>query len=82
MTNKPAFPVQGFSFDHKGETLCYKPEPGITIREHYAGLAMQGMLGGDYEEGAHWRHDSTYDTFAENAVCMADALIAELEKEA
>lgn len=48
-----------------------KTIPGITLRQHYAGLAMQGMLTRDGGQHA-----------AKSAVAVADALLAELAKEA
>lgn len=46
---------------------------GMTLREHYAGIAMQALI----TAGANW-----YDVkgTASNAIKHADALIAELEK--
>ena len=44
-----------------------------TLREHYAGLAMQGML-------ANRDYDLEFDKHAEVAVKFADALIGELSK--
>jgi hypothetical protein len=44
---------------------------GITIREYYAGLAMQGFLGNS-------RLQADYKKTAEACVQMADALIAAL----
>lgn len=50
---------------------------GLTIREHFAGLAMQGMLAGENS----WPESSTSARdLAVNAVKVADALIAELAK--
>lgn len=46
---------------------------GITIREHIATMALQGML-------ADHTRDSTWGEYAEGAVKFADALIAELNK--
>lgn len=50
---------------------------GITLRQHYAGLAMQGAIKGatwaDMRDGA--------DDLAECAVICADALLAELAKD-
>ena len=60
--SKPAFPVPEFA-----------NLKGMTIREYYAGLAMQGILAGD-TEGFFAPND-----IAKNAVLYADALIAELE---
>lgn len=47
--------------------------PGMTLRQYYAGLAMQGMLA-DNTWGGHLQ------ACAKDAVAAADALIAELEK--
>jgi hypothetical protein len=51
-------------------------DTGLTIRQHYAGLCMQGLL-------AAWgNHDVTgYDDLAHDAVKAADELIAALNKE-
>lgn len=51
---------------------------GITLREHYAGLALQGLLASPAAEsdGWSWRTGS----IAGDAVLFADELIAELEK--
>ena len=48
---------------------------GLTKREHFAAMAMQGML-------ADHTCDAEPDAFAEVAVNYADALIAKLNKEA
>lgn len=47
---------------------------GITIREHYASLAMQGLLAGDHD--GTWR-PGNLAVFAKEC---ADALIEELSK--
>ena len=58
--------------------------PGMTLRQHYAGLAMQGLCSNPdlskyaYEKGFH--HDDVRTDFAGSAVKMADALIKELER--
>ena len=43
---------------------------GLTKREYFAGLAMQGMAASDL----------TYEDIAHDSVKMADALLAELDK--
>lgn len=50
---------------------------GITLREHFAGMAMQGLLSGALEES-----DYSPKLTAEVAVLHADALLAELAKTA
>lgn len=47
---------------------------GLTKREYFAAMAMQGFMANDYR--------ATPETFAMKAVQMADALIAALNKEA
>jgi hypothetical protein len=52
---------------------------GLTKREYFAGLAMQGILAGQYSTGAaDW--NAGCDTLAGWSVDIADALLAELEK--
>lgn len=57
----PAFPA-----------AAYWPYPGMSLRQHYAGLAMQTLIG----QGG-WG----YDDAAEEALCHADALLAALNKD-
>ena len=57
----------------------YKDEQtaGLTKREHFAGLAMQGVLSN--ADTMDWI-ESNETTVAEQAVICADALLAELDK--
>lgn len=64
LADKPAYPVWGGAVNE-----------GLTLREHYAGLAMQGILAGD-TEGSFAPKD-----IAKGAVLYADALINELESD-
>jgi hypothetical protein len=50
---------------------------GLTKREYFAALAMQGMMTSQDENGT-WRHD--IKQCAKNSVLMADVLLAELDK--
>jgi hypothetical protein len=52
-------------------------QEGLTKREYFAGLAMQGLMTSQDQNGS-WRHD--IKTCAEISVQMADAILAELEK--
>lgn len=55
--------------------LVHGQVAGITLRQHYAGVAMQGIT-------AHPEFGSgTFTGIAETAVKQADALLAELAKE-
>lgn len=51
-------------------------EPGITKRELFAAMAMQGMMSARVREC----EDTRYETYARSAVKQADALVTELEK--
>lgn len=54
-------------------------DKGLTKREYFAGLAMQGLLASNlydtYDGAGEWKKDTI-----ESAVEYADALLAELEK--
>lgn len=64
MKNESAFPIiDGI-----------KPEYGLTKREYFAGLAMQGILAGAFGQG-------TTGQCVELSVEYADALLEELAKE-
>ena len=65
--NMPAFPFQQGQRD---VTYC-----GLTKREYFAGLAMQGL-----RACAHPQAPTTSDEIADLAVADADALLAELER--
>ena len=64
LADKLAFPLPHQNHEHRHH--------GMTLREHYAGLAMQGML-------ADQSLDESAEECAVVAVLFADALIAELE---
>jgi hypothetical protein len=67
LSDKSAFPVP---YDHTGLTAV----GGLTLREHFAGLAMQGFCGNE-------KLEQTPDhLLARYSVKAADALIAELER--
>lgn len=66
LADKPAYP-----FVVDGHYRHY--ESGMTLREHYAGLAMQGLL-------QVYPNDICPLKISAWAVEQADALIAELEK--
>jgi hypothetical protein len=84
MNNKdmPAMPtglVDEDVFNSEGK-FCGTVEAnyvGLTKREHFAGLAMQGLCHAIDSQGT-WAHDP--ETVAESAVTYADALLAELDK--
>jgi hypothetical protein len=51
-------------------------EGGLTKREHFAGLAMQGLLSTDYTGDSETYHR----WITTSAVALADALLEELAK--
>lgn len=65
-TGGPAFPVKtptpGYNFE---KTV----HPGMTLRDHFAGLAMQGLV----STGAH--APSLYEQLAAKCYILADAMI-------
>lgn len=69
--NEPAYPASGRHVG--GGAIEYFTMGGMTLREHYAGLAMQALLAGGANLNA--------DQIAEWAGIHADALIARLSKE-
>lgn len=61
MSNEPAYPYTQSNMS------------GLTKRELFAAMAMQGALGG--ESGSHLR----IETLAKDSVAMADALLEALK---
>jgi len=75
IADEPAFPrINGQNFH----------EPGLTKREYFAAMAMQGMLSGDHQSDAIADQvdsiDEFYNKIAELSTEYADALIKELNK--
>lgn len=69
----PAFPSQELATDALGELKATDHYPGLTVREHFASLALQGLAAcGDY-----WSRNPR--EAAARAVALADALIEELQ---
>ena len=57
----------------KGYPLNYDPT-GLTKREHFAGLAMQGIMANDQKY-------LTWSDLAKDSVAAADALLKALEQD-
>ena len=64
INKEPAAPI----LDHNYQYL------GLTKREHFAGLALQGIKANEFESARSHTDISIY------AVSLADALLEELEK--
>ena len=78
-SDMPAMPSRKDILDEDGSFPCgstplYIEHQGLTKREHFAGLAMQGLItlkGSDCQDS---------DITAKQCVRMADALLKELDK--
>lgn len=67
--NEPSQPVIDDCISTHNKEIFY----GLTKREHFTGLAMQGILSHSFGRG-------NPEELAVAAVCIADALLAELDK--
>lgn len=66
--------VRAFTRHDRGAT----EEQGITLRQWYAGLAIQGLLAA---RGAHSNTPELVDKVTKNAIKIADRMVKELEKD-
>ena len=80
--NQAAFPIAG----HMGPNDNYQwGEYGLTVREHFAAMAMQGLCAGPAAKGSFSSYvelgmPSADALLAKMSVDIADALISELGK--
>lgn len=79
MKNEPAFPV--VDTDREFDPPIVYSKGGLTKREYFAAMAMQGLLSAGKSVGGGGRSPSTWISIEEKAVARADALIKELEKD-
>lgn len=83
--DRPAFPTAAVeTWDYQVERwLTSQASQGMTLREHYAGLAMQGMVGGMVGllngEPSAYAKGACNAVVADRAVALADALLEALE---
>jgi hypothetical protein len=68
--NECAFAIPAFEQPRK---LWNEPQYGLTKREYFAAMAMQGIVSTELAD--------TYENFAKASVMMADALIEQLNKQ-
>jgi len=78
--NKPVTPLQFEGYPSSDKVIEKDSCIGLTKREYFASMAMQGMLSNSgmidgelTESGAEW--------IAKHSVMQADSLLRELEKE-
>ena len=64
----PAFPTKHPALDPRACGVT--TEPGMTLRDWFAGKALQGMLADPERRGS-------YGEFAKHAYAFADAMLAE-----
>lgn len=73
----PAYPVTQWNND----TESYQIMGGMSLRDHFAGLAMQGMYANPGFTLVEDPAITVEDQIAEFAYKQADAMLAELERE-
>ena len=73
-TTKPAFPV------YHGE-MNY-PEPGMSLREWFAGMALQGLVSRDAPLNTKYvnEHGTKESACAAQAIALSDAMIERLNQ--
>ena len=76
--NTPAAPLAlDIRVNEQGDQFCNDAWEGLTKREHFAGLAMQGLLSRGFGGGGL---DGWEQRLSCKAVTIADALLKELDK--
>lgn len=73
----PAFPILGVYDNDSGHFVPVVGSNGLTKREYFAGLVIQGMMA---HKTRTYARQIKAEYFAEHAVRVADALLDELEK--
>jgi hypothetical protein len=74
---EPAFPNQPRGQDGMP---CMEAYAGLTKREYFAAMAMQGIIAGHFADTVPHCDRDAGSTVAHFAVLYADALLAELER--
>jgi len=77
--DQPAHPTMEQGSDSVG-LPCIYTTPGLTKREYFAGLAMQGLLH-NFRDNGMYEHSKSHPMVSKESVRCADSLIAELNKE-
>ncbi len=82
MSEQQAFPLLDMSQNNStGDTFTHQSIGGLTKREYFAGLAMQGLLASEESDrNVYETRFARNAAYARNAVGYADALLAELAK--
>ena len=79
--NNGDYQITGECINQNDPLWAAAKEGGLTKREYFAGLAMQGLLSGvSAAQGPAEYHGWNPKDFAEEAVTQAGALLKELDK--
>lgn len=73
----PAFPLLDAYVDANGEHPVYASEGGMSLRDYFAAKAMHALI----SHGVQVDGFATMNNAAKDAYRMADAMLAEREKE-
>lgn len=73
-SNEPAFPTFGSASDENPKIITPQ-DYGLSKREYFAAMAMQGFLAGRFPSG-----DYENESVAKVAIGFADELLKQLEK--
>ena len=76
--DKPINPIVQEENIGQGGKILMCTEYGLTKREHYAGLAMQGIIAGRKDE-LYKIKDETIKIYVELSIKSADELLKQLE---
>ena len=73
----PAMPLAlDIRVDESGNQFCNDAYEGLTKREHFAGLAMQGILANSTTTS--WTEEQWFNVISKQALNHADALLKQL----
>lgn len=85
MTNNiPAFPALKYETrDDHGQLIGeYASEQGMTLRDWFAGMALNGMLSYSlHEQNGNWSCNADHEGRAKDAYAQADAMLEQRSKE-
>jgi len=73
-----AFPTEFYETEHGDRVQTFAGSPGMTLRDWFAGQAINGMLANGLGPNSQWTDDPP--SAARWAYEIADAMIAERKK--
>jgi len=74
----PAYPRPGANIINAEDYVT--GNEGMSLRDHFAGLAMQGIMGNSDYAAAFATNEHAAEVIAKHAVMVADAMIKHLEQ--